>query len=75
MRTIAEREGVGLEQVIAVGDGANDLPMMMIAGLGVAFNAKARVQMEAPARLNRESLRDVLYLLGLTRGEQEELLQ
>ncbi|KAK7706107.1 Phosphoserine phosphatase [Botryosphaeria dothidea] len=75
VREIAEKEGILLEQVLVVGDGANDLPMMAIAGLGVAFNAKARVQMEAPARLNSESLLNVLYLLGFSKAEQEELLR
>ncbi|KAL1632921.1 Phosphoserine phosphatase [Neofusicoccum ribis] len=75
VREIAAKEGILLEQTLVVGDGANDLPMMGIAGLGVAFNAKARVQMEAPARLNSESLLNVLYLLGLSKSEQEELLR
>ncbi|KAF2493319.1 phosphoserine phosphatase serb [Lophium mytilinum] len=72
---IAMKEGVLLDQVLVVGDGANDLPMMSVAGLGVAFNAKARVQMEAPARLNSQSLLDILYLLGISKEEQEVLLR
>ncbi|KAJ9641005.1 Phosphoserine phosphatase [Coniosporium tulheliwenetii] len=72
---IAKKEGIELERVLVVGDGANDLPMMGVAGLGVAFHAKPRVQMMAPARLNTESLLDVLYLFGFTREEQEELLR
>jgi phosphoserine phosphatase len=72
---IAEREGIPLDQVVVVGDGANDLLMMGVAGLGVAFNAKPKVQLEAPATLNGNSLLDILYLLGLTREEQEELLR
>ena len=72
---IAEREGIPLDQVVVIGDGANDLLMMGVAGLGVAFNAKPKVQLEAPARLNSNSLLDVLYLLGLTKEEQEELLR
>ncbi|OCK79928.1 phosphoserine phosphatase serb [Lepidopterella palustris CBS 459.81] len=72
---IAAKEGIPLDQVLVVGDGANDLPMMNVAGLGVAFNAKARVQMDAPARLNTQSLLDVLYLLGITKEEQEMLLR
>ena len=72
---IAEKEGVLLEQVLVVGDGANDLPMMGVAGLGVAFNAKPKVQLAAPARLNRKSLLDVLYLLGLSKAEQNQLLE
>jgi phosphoserine phosphatase len=71
---IANKEGIILEQVLAVGDGANDLPMLGVAGLGVAFNAKPRVQLEAPAKLNSPSLLDVLYILGFTKQEQDELL-
>ncbi|KIW01697.1 phosphoserine phosphatase SerB [Verruconis gallopava] len=71
---IAEKEGILLEQSLVVGDGANDLPMMGVAGLGVAFNAKSKVQLAAPARLNSGSLMDVLYLLGFTREEQEQLI-
>ncbi|KAI1171289.1 phosphoserine phosphatase serb [Nemania sp. FL0916] len=66
---IAKKEGVELEQVIAVGDGANDLLMLGSAGLGVAWNAKPLVQMEASARLNSDSLLDLLYILGFTREE------
>jgi phosphoserine phosphatase len=72
---IAKKEGVALEQVVAVGDGANDLLMLGTAGLGVAWNAKPRVQMEASARLNGESLLDLLYLFGLTREEVELLTE
>ncbi|KAI3398585.1 hypothetical protein diail_8933 [Diaporthe ilicicola] len=70
---IAAQEGIGLSQVVAVGDGANDLKMMATAGLGVAWNAKPRVQMEAGARLNGDSLLDLLYLFGFTREEIEML--
>ncbi|KAK3393121.1 HAD-like domain-containing protein [Podospora didyma] len=66
---IAKKEGVSLDQVVAVGDGANDLLMMEAAGLGVAWNAKPRVQMEAGARLNGDSLLDLLYLFGF--GDEE----
>lgn len=72
---IAEKEGILLDQVICVGDGANDLPMMGVAGLGVAFHAKPKVQMQAPARLNRASMLDILYLFGISKEEQEELLR
>lgn len=70
---IAGKEGVALEQTVAVGDGANDLLMMEAAGLGVAWNAKPRVQMEASARLNGSTLLDLLYLFGFTREEIEVL--
>lgn len=69
LQAIAGKEGVGLSQVVAVGDGANDLTMMATAGLGVAWNAKPRVQMEADARLNGDSLLDLLYLFGFTSEE------
>ncbi|KAF2968687.1 hypothetical protein GQX73_g4865 [Xylaria multiplex] len=70
---IAKKENVPLEQVIAVGDGANDLLMLGTAGLGVAWNAKPLVQMEASARLNGDSLLDLLYLVGFMREEIEML--
>ncbi|GJN69299.1 hypothetical protein PLIIFM63780_000511 [Purpureocillium lilacinum] len=70
---IAAKEGIDLAQVVAVGDGANDLLMLEKAGLGVAWNAKPRVQMEADARLNGESLLDLLFLFGFTSEEVEML--
>ncbi|KAI0431767.1 phosphoserine phosphatase serb [Xylaria sp. FL1042] len=70
---IAKEEGISLEQVVAVGDGANDLLMLGTAGLGVAWNAKPLVQMEASARLNGDSLLDLLYLFGFTREEIDTL--
>ena len=61
---------------MAVGDGANDIPMLMTAGLGVAWKAKSRVQMEAPTRLNiGESMLDLIYLYGLTKEEIDDLLR
>lgn len=71
---ISSKEGILLEQTLVIGDGANDLPMMGVAGLGVAFHAKPKVQLAAPARVNSESLLDVLYLLGFSKEEQEELI-
>jgi len=59
---------------MAIGDGANDLKMMEVAGLGIAFNAKPMVQLEAPSHLNLASLQDVLYILGLSKEEQAQLL-
>jgi phosphoserine phosphatase len=73
--TLAKNKGISLQQTMAVGDGANDIPMLKTAGLGVAWKAKSRVQMEAPARLNvAEGLLDLVYLLGLTGEEVRELL-
>ncbi|TQW00663.1 hypothetical protein V2A60_001724 [Cordyceps javanica] len=71
---IAAKERIDLSQVVAVGDGANDLLMLDTAGLGVAWNAKPRVQMEAAARLNGESLLDLLYLFGFTTEEINTLI-
>ncbi len=67
--SLAQQEGIDLSQVIAIGDGANDLPMLALAGLGIAFNAKPAVQKEASTAINQRSLVSVLYLLGL-RGEE-----
>jgi len=74
LRTIAELEGVEERQVIAVGDGANDLQMLAAAGLGIAFNAKPKVQKEASHRINQKSLLNVLYLLGYSDNDIEKLL-
>ena len=60
----AERLGIAMSQVVCVGDGANDLPMMALADLGVAFNAKPIVQARADAAINVTGLEGVLYALG-----------
>ena len=60
----AERLGITMSQVVCVGDGANDLPMMALADLGVAFNAKPIVQARADAAVNVTGLEGVLYALG-----------
>ncbi|KAK2592151.1 Phosphoserine phosphatase [Conoideocrella luteorostrata] len=70
---IVTKEKIDLSQAVAVGDGANDLLMLGEAGLGVAWNAKPRVQMEADARLNSSSLLDLLYLFGFTAEEIQML--
>lgn len=64
LREIAQREGISLEQTIAVGDGANDLPMLSIAGLGVAFRAKPLVKQSARQAISNLGLDGILYLLG-----------
>jgi len=64
LREIAEREGLMLQQVIAVGDGANDLPMLSIAGLGIAFRAKPLVKASAKQSISNLGLDGILYLLG-----------
>jgi phosphoserine phosphatase len=64
LREIAEKEGVRLEQTIAVGDGANDLPMLSIAGLGIAFRAKPLVRQSAKQAISTLGLDGILYLIG-----------
>ena len=72
--SLAEELKITREEVLAVGDGANDLLMLAAAGVGIAVNAKEKVQREAPGRLNGAgALGDVLYLLGMTSDEIDEL--
>ncbi len=71
LKEIAQREGIPLEQVVAVGDGANDLDMLAVAGLGIAFNARHSVRAAADAALNVPYLDAILFLLGI-RGEEVE---
>ena len=69
LRELAHREGLRLEQVIAVGDGANDLPMLAIAGLGIAFRAKPIVKATARQSISNLGLDGILYLLGYSDRE------
>ncbi|MCF6248248.1 MAG: phosphoserine phosphatase SerB [Desulfobacula sp.] len=69
LRQIAQKENIVLEQTIAVGDGANDLPMISIAGLGVAFNAKPLVREKASNTISSVGLDGLLYLIGLHERE------
>ncbi len=74
LESVAQAERVSLDQVIAVGDGANDLDMLFRAGLGIAFNAKKSVQEQAHYRLNQQSLDAILYLLGFREDEIASLV-
>ena len=65
LRELASKENISLEQVIAVGDGANDLPMLSIAGLGIAFRAKPLVKASANQSISTLGLDAILYLMGL----------
>ena len=65
LQEFANREGVSLAQTVAIGDGANDLEMLDIAGLGIAFNAKPAVSAKADSTINTPYLNSVLYFLGI----------
>ncbi|MCL6295274.1 phosphoserine phosphatase SerB [Jejuia spongiicola] len=64
LKEIAKNEGIDISQTIAVGDGANDLPMLNLAGLGIAFHAKPTVKNNAQSAISSIGLDGVLYLLG-----------
>jgi phosphoserine phosphatase len=68
----AAADGIPLDRTIAIGDGANDLDMLSVAGLGIAFNAKPVVRAQADTGLTVPFLDPVLYLLGITREEVEQ---
>lgn len=72
--TIAQSEGILLDQVIAVGDGANDLLMLEKAGLGIAYRAKLKLRAAADTSISAGGLDSILYLLGLNAEEVEEVL-
>ena len=72
LRQLAQKENIALEQTIAVGDGANDLPMISIAGLGVAFNAKPIVRQKASNAISSVGLDGLLYLIGIHDREIKE---
>lgn len=71
LRKIASEENISLQQVIAVGDGANDLPMLSIAGLGIAFHAKPKVKKDAGQAISHFGLDSILYLIGLRDRETD----
>ncbi len=71
LRQFAHQAGVTLDRTVAIGDGANDVDMLSIAGLGVAFNAKPVVQEAAHAAVNVPFLDAILYLLGISREDVE----
>ena len=72
LREFAAMHSIELEQTIAIGDGANDLDMISLAGMGIAFNAKPAVKAAADSSVSAPYLDSVLYLLGITREEVEE---
>jgi phosphoserine phosphatase len=73
LETIAQAEGVLLDQVIAVGDGANDALMLERAGLGIAFHAKPKLRESADTSISAAGLDAILYLLGISARELQEV--
>ncbi len=71
----AQKEGIALQQTIAIGDGANDLPMLGRAGLGVAFHAKPVVRESAQHAISNFGLDAVLYLIGFSDRDIDEALR
>lgn len=69
LRELAARHKLGIEETMVSGDGANDLPMIHGAGLGIAFRAKPAVAAEAPARIDHGDLTALLYVQGYRREE------
>jgi len=69
LQHLSSERGIGLGDAIAVGDGANDLPMLQAAGLGVAFRAKPVVAAQVPARIRNSDLTALLYLQGYRRSD------
>lgn len=69
LKQLASKENINLAQTVVVGDGANDLPMIKEAGLGIAFHAKPKVLKEAPNIINKAGLDAILYYLGYNDSE------
>jgi len=74
MEEIVQKERIPFTQVIAIGDGANDLPMITRAGIGIAFNAKPAVREAAPYNITQKSLDVALYFIGIGGLEKEDLI-
>ena len=75
LEDISASEGISLAQTIAVGDGANDLPMLSKAGLGVAYRAKTVVKEQAKHAISQFGLDAILYLIGFSDADIEEALR
>lgn len=75
LEVIAQKEGIPLDQVVAIGDGANDVLMIEKAGLGIAFNAKPVVREKADLAFSQKNMRSILYLLGLSARDVSEAIR
>jgi phosphoserine phosphatase len=69
LRRLAVEHGLSTAEAVSVGDGANDLPMLKAAGLGVAFHAKPAVAAEVPTRIDHGDLTSLLYLQGYRQAD------
>lgn len=74
LELLAQQEHINLEQVVAVGDGANDLPMLAKAGLGIAFHAKDKVKREARHQMSHGPMTSILYFLGIPGNHVDEVV-
>jgi phosphoserine phosphatase len=72
LRRFADKYGVPLSQTVAVGDGANDIDLLEVAGLGIAFNAKSALRAAADTSVNLPYLDSLLFVLGITSEEIDE---
>jgi phosphoserine phosphatase len=75
LRSIAAQEKIPLEQVVGIGDGANDIPMLQAAGLGIAFGSREKTRRAAHGAIRRNDLRGVLYILGVTGADIRRLAE
>jgi len=73
LEDIADKENISLDQVVAIGDGANDLLMLDKAGLGIAFNAHKTVREKADYNISQENLDSIIYLLGISEKEKNAI--
>lgn len=69
LKLITQQEGINLEQVVAIGDGANDLPMLSVAGLGIAYHAKDIVRKQASNHMSHGPMTTILHFLGVSDQE------
>ena len=73
LEDIADKENISLDQVVAIGDGANDLLMLDKAGLGIAFNAHKTVREKADYNISQKNLDSIIYLLGISKKEKNTI--
>lgn len=74
IKVLAEKENISIDQVVAVGDGANDIPMLLTAGFGIAFHAKEKVRKEANHQMGHGPMSIILYFLGVPGDHRDEVI-